>query len=71
MKAVLNNCERWLSSRSELMATRPAIDSTAMNSKGCCSMTAHISTIVKWVMKAVRESINTRMKIGTMAYGSI
>ena len=30
-------------------------------------MTAHISTIVKWVMKAVRESMNTRMKMGTMA----
>ena len=34
-------------------------------------MTAQISIMVKCAMKAVRESMNTRTKIGTMAKGRI
>ena len=30
-------------------------------------MQAHTSTMARWVMRAVRESMNTRMNIGTMA----
>ena len=67
--AVQNSCERLDSSRSEKMATIPAISSTAMNSSGCCSMAAQMSTMTVWAMKAVRESMNTRTKMGTMAKG--
>ena len=42
-----------------------------MNSNGCCNMQAQMSIVVTWAMKAVRESINTRMNIGTIANGMI
>ena len=71
MMADLNSCERCDSSRSELMAASPATVSTTMNSNGCCSISAHISIMMTCVMNAVRESIKTRMNMGTMAYGSI
>ena len=45
----------------------PAIISTAMKSSGRRSMQAHTSTMTAWAMKAVRESMNTRTKMGTMA----
>ena len=67
MMAVLNSCERCVNSRSELMATSPATLSTTMNSKVCCSMMAQMNIMVICVMKAVRESMNTRMKMGTIA----
>ena len=67
MRAVLKSCERLDSSRSEVMATSPATSSTTVNSKGCCSMLAQMSTMVVCVMKAVRESMKMRMKMGTMA----
>ena len=49
----------------------PATSSTAVNSKGRCSWQAQMSMTVTWAMKAVRESMNTRMKMGTMAKGRI
>ena len=69
MMAVQKSCERLLSSRSVKMATSPAISSTATNSSGCCRIQAQMSTSVRWAMKAVRESTNTRMKMGTIAKG--
>ena len=63
--AVLNSCERCDSSRREVMATSPATISTTVNSNGCWSMLAQISTIVIWVMKAVRESMKMRIKMGS------
>ena len=69
--AVQNSCERLDSSRSEKMATSPATSSTAMNSNGCWSMAAQISTMMVCAMKAVLESMKTRMKMGTMANGMI
>ena len=53
------------------MAVSPATISTAMNSSGLCKMQEQTSTTVTWARKAVRESINTRMKMGTMAKGRI
>ena len=42
-----------------------------MNSYWYFTAAAHISTIVTWAVKAVRESRNTRMKMGAMANGSM
>ena len=69
--AVLKSCERYCRSRSEYTAAMPAITSTTINSNGCWSITEQISIIVRWVTIAVRESMNTRVKIATMAYGRI
>ena len=69
--AVQNSCERLDSSRSENMATKPATSSTATNSSGCCRKQAQVRIIVASAMNAVRESINTRMNIGTIANGTI
>ena len=66
MTALQNNCERLESSLREKIAAVPPTICTAMNSRGCCSMTAQMMIIVAWAMKAVRESMNTRMKIGTI-----
>ena len=41
------------------MAIKPATVSTAMNSRGCWRAQAQMSTVVKWAMKAVRESMNS------------
>ena len=69
MMAVQKSCERLLSSRNVKMATSPAVSSTAMNSSGCCRMQATMSSSVVCAMKAVLESMNTRMKMGTIAKG--
>ena len=69
--AVQNSCERLDSSRSEKMATKPATSSTATNSNGYCRKHAQVRIIVASAMNAVRESINTRMNIGTIANGTI
>ena len=69
--AVQNSCERLDSSRSEKMATNPATSSTATNSSGYCRKQAQVRTIVEWAIKAVRESMNTRIKMGTIANGTI
>ena len=52
------------------MATNPATVWMTINSYCILSTAAQMSTIVTWVMNAVRESINTRAKIGTKANGS-
>ena len=67
LMADLKSCERWESSRRELMATMPATVSTTTNSNGSCSMMAQMSIIVKCVIKAVLESIKMRMNMGTIA----
>ena len=69
--AVLKSCERLLSSRRVKMATMPAIVSMIMKSSGCCRALAAMSTVVAWAMNAVRESMKTRTKMGTMANGRI
>ena len=71
MIAVQKSCERLLSSRSEKIAAIPPTVSTAMKSSGYCSIDAQMSTTVMCVMKAVRESMNTLTKMGTMANGKI
>ena len=43
---------------------------TTINSKGWASMMAQMSTMVMCAINAVRESRNTRIKMGTMAYGN-
>ena len=53
------------------MATSPEASCTMMNSYWYFTAAAHIRIIVTWVMNAVRESINTLTKIGTMANGMI
>ena len=69
--AVQKSCERLESSRREKMAIMPATVSTAMNSRGCWRILAQTRTVVMWAMKAVRESMNTRTKMGIMANGSM
>ena len=69
--AVQNSWERLDSSLRAKMATRPATVSTATNSKGRTRALAQISMMMTCVIKAVRESINTRMKMGTIANGMI
>ena len=65
--AVLKSCDLNWRSRREYTAANPATISTTINSNGCCSIIAQTRIIVRWVMIAVRESINTRVKMGTMA----
>ena len=69
--AVQNNCERLESSLRAKMATMPATASTATNSNGRCKAHAQMRIMTEWAMKAVRESRNTRMKMGTITNGMI
>ena len=69
--AVPNICERFDSSFNSYIATSPAIDCTTINSNFSLTVAAHISTIIRWVMPAVRESRNTLINIGARHSGTM
>ena len=69
--AVLMTCALLVSSRSEYMATSPAMSCMMMNSYWYFTAAVDMSTIVSWVTKAVRESMNIRAKMAAMANGMI
>ena len=69
--AVQNNWDRLESSLNAKIATMPATTSTDTNSKGRCKALAQMRIMMTWVINAVRESINTRMKMGTITNGMI
>ena len=67
--AVFITCALFVSSRSEYMATSPAMSCMMMNSYWYFTAAVDMSTIVSWVTKAVRESMNIRAKMAAMANG--
>ena len=64
--AARSRSERWLSCLRLYMATSPASVSVTRNSNGCFSATAQVSSMMMCVLKAVRESMKMRMKMGSM-----
>ena len=66
MTTALNSSLRRDSCLRLYMVTSPATVCMAMNSNGLARDAAHIMMVMKWVMKAVRESMNILMRRGIM-----
>ena len=67
--AHLNSCALPDKSLNEYMATKPPISCSKRNSNWYFTATAQMSIVTTCVVKAVRESMNTRINIGPMANG--
>ena len=65
------SCERSDRSLRLNVTTIPAMICNSRNSCGKGTINEQISTMTRWVNKAVRESKKVRTTIGTIAKGSI